>query len=161
MPGSPTTSFDRSEAASGGLTAREAAERLRTSGPNELPQALGVHPVVRFLAQFNNALIYFLIAAAVATALLGQFVDTTVIVAVVIVNAIVGFVQEGKAEKSLDAIRTTRKGNEPCPPSRRIPSNVLGYAKPPYHAGTTRAAPEAEDPKGSTPFAGKKPMPRS
>ncbi|KQT83873.1 HAD-IC family P-type ATPase [Aurantimonas sp. Leaf443] len=89
----------------GGLTSGEAAARLEVHGPNELPDAVRVHPVLRFLAHFNNALIYFLLAAALATTLLGHVVDTTVIVAVVLVNAIVGFVQEGKAEKSLDAIR--------------------------------------------------------
>ena len=60
---------------------------------------------MRFLAQFHNALIYFLLAAAVAAALLGHYVDAAVILAVVLVNAVVGFVQEGKAEKALNAIR--------------------------------------------------------
>lgn len=71
----------------GGLTSDEAAARLEVHVSNELPVAVGVHPVRRFLAQFNNALIYFLIAAAVGTAMLGQFVDTTVIAAVVTVVA--------------------------------------------------------------------------
>ena len=88
-----------------GLTADEAARRLREHGRNELPEAAGRHPVFRFLVQFHNALIYFLLAAAVAASLLGHYVDAAVIVAVVLVNAIVGFVQEGKAEKALDAIR--------------------------------------------------------
>jgi magnesium-transporting ATPase (P-type) len=61
--------------------------------------------MLRFLAQFHNALIYFLLAAAVAATLLGHYVDAAVILAVVLVNAIVGFVQEGKAEKALNAIR--------------------------------------------------------
>jgi magnesium-transporting ATPase (P-type) len=64
-----------------------------------------VHPVWRFLAQFNNALIYFLLAAAVAAWFLGHGVDAAVIVAVVTINALVGFLQEGKAEKALSAIR--------------------------------------------------------
>ncbi|MCD9033866.1 HAD-IC family P-type ATPase [Luteimonas sp. Y-2-2-4F] len=88
-----------------GLAADEAARRLQRHGPNALPAARGRPPWLRFLSQFNNALIYFLIAAAVAASVLGHLIDAGVIVAVVVVNAIVGFVQEGKAERALDAIR--------------------------------------------------------
>jgi magnesium-transporting ATPase (P-type) len=88
-----------------GLSSQQAAERLAAHGPNALPQARPRHPLLRFLAQFNNALIYFLLAAAVAAWVLGHGVDAAVIVAVVLVNALVGFIQEGKAEKALDAMR--------------------------------------------------------
>lgn len=88
-----------------GLTSAEATRRLQHYGPNALPTAPGRHPVLRFLGQFNNALIYFLLAAAVAAWVLGHHVDALVIVAVVTINAIVGFVQEGKAEQALNAIR--------------------------------------------------------
>ena len=88
-----------------GLSAGEAAKRLSTHGPNELPATVGRPALLRFLAQFNNVLIYFLLVAAVAAALLGHMVDAVVIAAVVIVNAIIGFIQEGKAEKALNAIR--------------------------------------------------------
>lgn len=88
-----------------GLTTQEAAARLARYGHNELKQTAGRHPIFRLLAQFNNALIYFLLAAAVTAFFLGHHVDAAVIVAVVAVNAVVGFVQEGKAEKALDAIR--------------------------------------------------------
>ena len=88
-----------------GLSAQEAAQRLRKHGPNALPPPTGRHPVFRFLAQFNSALIYFLLAGAGAAWALGHFVDAGVIVAVVLINAIVGFVQEGKAEDALAAIR--------------------------------------------------------
>ena len=90
---------------SDGLSASEAARRLATHGPNELPATAGRPALLRFLAQFNNVLIYFLLVAAVAAAVLGHMVDAVVIVAVVIVNAIIGFIQEGKAEKALNAIR--------------------------------------------------------
>jgi magnesium-transporting ATPase (P-type) len=89
----------------GGLTAGEAARRLQQHGPNELPATTGRHPLLRFLVQFHNALIYFLLAAVVGTLLLGHYVDAAVILAVVVANAVVGFVQEGKAEKALNAIR--------------------------------------------------------
>ena len=88
-----------------GLDPAEAARRLAAHGANELPPPPRVHPILRFLAQFNNSLIYFLLAAAVAAAALGHVIDAAVIVAVVLVNAIVGFVQEGRAEQALDAIR--------------------------------------------------------
>jgi magnesium-transporting ATPase (P-type) len=88
-----------------GLTVEEVARRLHDHGRNELPETARRHPLFRFLAQFHNALIYFLLAAAVAAALLGHYVDAAVILAVVLVNAIVGFAQEGKAEKALNAIR--------------------------------------------------------
>src|SRR6056297_423333 len=76
-----------------GLSTSVAAERLRDSGPNRLPEPPRAGPVVRFLRQFNNLLIYVLVAAAVVTAGLGHLVDTAVILAVVLVNAVIGFVQ--------------------------------------------------------------------
>ena len=88
-----------------GLSSAEAARRLEAHGPNELPAPPGRHPILRFLAQFNNPLIYFLLAAAVAAWVIDHRIDAVVILAVVMVNAIVGFVQEGKAEKALNAIR--------------------------------------------------------
>jgi magnesium-transporting ATPase (P-type) len=89
----------------GGLNDQEAARRLEIHGPNRLPPPKRHGPVVRFLLQFHNILIYVLLVAAGVTALLGHWVDTSVILAVVIINAIVGFVQEGKAESALAAIR--------------------------------------------------------
>ena len=88
-----------------GLDGGEAARRLREHGPNRLPEQRGRHPLLRLAAQFNNVLIWFLLAAAVAAGILGHLVDAAVILAVVMVNAIVGYAQEGKAERALDAIR--------------------------------------------------------
>ncbi|MGD9508140.1 MAG: HAD-IC family P-type ATPase [Geminicoccaceae bacterium] len=88
-----------------GLSADEARARRAAHGPNALPEARSRHPLVRFLAQFNNPLIYFLLLSAVAAWLLGHHVDASVILAVVLVNAVVGYVQEGKAEQALAAIR--------------------------------------------------------
>lgn len=89
-----------------GLTAKEAARRLEQDGPNALPPRHGRHPLARFLAQFHNVLIYLLLGSALVTGLLGHWVDTAVILAVVLVNAIVGFVQEGRAENAMAAIRS-------------------------------------------------------
>jgi magnesium-transporting ATPase (P-type) len=88
-----------------GLDAEEVQRRSHIHGPNRLPAPKRRGPLARFLAQFNNLLIYVLLVAAVVTALLGHWIDTYVIVAVVLVNSIIGFVQEGKAEKALEAIR--------------------------------------------------------
>jgi len=88
-----------------GLAAAEAARRLAQHGPNALPQAARRGALARFLAQFHNALIYFLLVAAVAAAVLGHVVDTAVIAAVVLVNALIGFIQEGRAEAALEAMR--------------------------------------------------------
>ncbi len=88
-----------------GLAADEAMRRLERHGPNRLPEVAARHPAMRLLAQFDNALIYFLLMAAVAAAVIGHYVDAGVIAAVVMINAVIGFVQEGKAEQALSAIR--------------------------------------------------------
>ncbi|MFZ2869975.1 cation-translocating P-type ATPase, partial [Zavarzinia sp.] len=87
-----------------GLGPEEAARRLTEHGPNSLAAGKSTSPVLRFLGQFNNALIYFLLASAVAAAAIGHLVDAGVIMAVTVINAVVGFLQEGKAEKALAAI---------------------------------------------------------
>lgn len=88
-----------------GLTEDEARQRLAAHGPNRLPAPQKRSDLIRFLLQFHNILIYVLLGAAVTTALLGHLADTLVILAVVVANAVIGFVQEGKAEKAMDAIR--------------------------------------------------------
>jgi len=88
-----------------GLSEAEAEERLHRYGPNRLPQVRKRGALVRFLLQFHNLLIYVLLAAGITTALLGDYVDTAVIVAVVVLNALIGFIQEGKAEAALEAVR--------------------------------------------------------
>jgi calcium-translocating P-type ATPase len=88
-----------------GLTAAEAARRLDAHGPNRLAEVQTRGPLPRFLAQFHNILIYVLLAAAVVTAALQHWVDTGVILAVVLANAVIGFLQEGKAEAAMAAIR--------------------------------------------------------
>jgi magnesium-transporting ATPase (P-type) len=89
-----------------GLTRDEAAQRLERHGPNVLPAEPPEHPLLRFLKQFRNVLIYVLLGAAGLTAVLGEWLDTGVILAVVVVNAVVGFIQEGKAEEALAGIRS-------------------------------------------------------
>ena len=88
-----------------GLSEEEAQKRLQTYGSNQLPETKMHSPFVRFMYQFHNILIYVLIAASIVTAVLGHWVDSAVILAVVFLNAVIGFVQEGKAENALKAIR--------------------------------------------------------
>ncbi len=88
-----------------GLTADEAAARLLSYGRNELVERGRKPPWRLLLEQFTNAMIIVLLAAAVVTALLGDLKDTVVILAIVILNGIVGFVQEYRAEQALDALK--------------------------------------------------------
>ena len=88
-----------------GLSAEDARQRLAAHGPNRLPEAKTRGPWLRFLAQFHNVLIYVLLAAGLVTTLLQHWLDAGVIFAVVLINAAIGFVQEGKAEDALKAIR--------------------------------------------------------
>ncbi|NNL56847.1 MAG: HAD-IC family P-type ATPase, partial [Pseudomonadales bacterium] len=87
-----------------GLSDDEALARKKRFGPNQLPLAPPRPAWHRLLAQFDNVLIYVLIGSGIASLLLGHLVDAAVIFAVVIINAIVGFIQEGKAEDALRAI---------------------------------------------------------
>jgi magnesium-transporting ATPase (P-type) len=88
-----------------GLTAPEAARRLGAVGPNRLPAPPKEGLLRRFLKHFNDLLIYILLGAAAVTAALGHWIDTGVILAVVLANAVIGFVQEGRAEQALEGIR--------------------------------------------------------
>jgi magnesium-transporting ATPase (P-type) len=87
-----------------GLSHKEAALRLTRYGPNVLPAAAQKSALRRFIAQFDNVLIYVLLGSAAITALLGHGIDTAVILLVVLLNAIIGYIQEGRAEKALEAI---------------------------------------------------------
>ncbi|WP_367383403.1 cation-transporting P-type ATPase [Roseobacter sp. HKCCD8198] len=87
-----------------GLPRAEAKRRLDVFGRNEPPARKRKSAVLRFLQHFNHVLIYVLIGAAIVTFLLGHPIDTGVILAVVVATAIIGFVQEGRAEKAMEAI---------------------------------------------------------
>ncbi len=97
--------LDLARTSAGGLTQAEAEARLQTHGPNRLAEVQPPGLLARLLRQFNNLLLFVLMAAALVTALMGHWVDTVVIMAVVVLNAVIGFIQEGKAEKALQAIR--------------------------------------------------------
>ncbi len=88
-----------------GLTDEEAVRRLARYGQNRLPSPPRRPAWLRFALQFHNVLIYVMLAAAAITLLLGHFMDTAVLLFAVVVNACIGFIQEGKAEQAIDAIR--------------------------------------------------------
>ena len=88
-----------------GLSAAEVASRRARHGPNRLPDAARRPAWLRLAVQFHNPLIYVLIVAGLVTLGLGGYVDAAVIFGVVVINAIIGHIQEGKAERALDAVR--------------------------------------------------------
>jgi magnesium-transporting ATPase (P-type) len=88
-----------------GLSQSEVQRRLDRYGSNRMPEGEKRSLLSRLLSHFNNVLIYVLLAAALVTMLLGHGIDAAVIVAVVLVNAIIGFIQEGRAEQALNAIK--------------------------------------------------------
>jgi Ca2+-transporting ATPase len=88
-----------------GLSADEAAARLRRYGPNALSQVGARRGIKIFLSQFTDFLVLVLIGACIVSAFLGEYVDAAAILAIVMLNGILGFVQEFRAEKSLQALR--------------------------------------------------------
>lgn len=99
------TVLETLESSPKGLSEHAAEQRLGHYGPNRLPTPRKPSVLLRFILQFHNILIYVLLGAAVMTALLGHYIDMGVILAVALINATIGFIQEGKAEKSMEAIR--------------------------------------------------------
>jgi magnesium-transporting ATPase (P-type) len=89
-----------------GLSSDAARARLNQYGPNLLPQSPRRSPLKRFFMQFHDVLIYVLMGAAAITGLMADWVDAGVILGVVLINAVIGFIQEGKAEEAVDAIRS-------------------------------------------------------
>ncbi|MFP4517363.1 MAG: cation-translocating P-type ATPase, partial [Desulfovibrionales bacterium] len=117
-----------------GLDSEEAGRRLQEHGPNVLPEPEKSNLLLRFLSHFNNMLIYILLVAAAFTAVLGEWIDMGVILAVVLINALIGFIQEGKAEKAMEAIRgmlspkatVLRNGEEQEIPARElVPGDIV------------------------------------
>jgi magnesium-transporting ATPase (P-type) len=112
-----------------GLDAGAASQRLVQYGPNRLPEGKKRGPLVRFLAQLNNVLVFVLLGAGFVKLMVGLWLDAAVILGVAIINALLGFFQEGKAEeKALDSIRNmlsaearTIRGGE----TRLIPAEEL------------------------------------
>jgi calcium-translocating P-type ATPase len=93
-----------------GLDAAEVQRRLEQYGRNKLPEGRKQGPFMRFLMQLNNILVYVLLAAGFVKLMVGLWLDAAIILGVVLINALLGFIQEGKAEKALDSIRNMLSG---------------------------------------------------
>ncbi|MBT8457820.1 MAG: ATPase P, partial [Rhodobacteraceae bacterium] len=117
-----------------GLTEAEAVERRQTSGWNELPEAATTGPLAIFLRQFSGFLILILLVAAAVAMALGEWVDAVAIGLVVLINAVLGFVQEWRAETALAALKSMlspkaiviRDGQERDIPARElVPDDLI------------------------------------
>ncbi|MBT0652014.1 cation-transporting P-type ATPase [Geomobilimonas luticola] len=111
-----------------GLDTFEVGHRQAQFGTNAITQKKGTSPLVLFLMQFHQPLVYILLAAVVITSLLGEWVDSGVIFGVVLVNAVIGFIQEAKAVKAIEALAqslTTTATVIRCEERRQIPATEL------------------------------------
>ena len=120
--------------ASTGLSATEAAQRLEANGRNELKEGKRVSPMQIFLGQFSNLIVWILIVAGVISGVLGEGVDAIAILAIVVLNAVIGFYQEFSAEKSIAALKkmtapsakVLRDGNVTVVPAAEVvPGDIL------------------------------------
>ncbi|MBE3556694.1 MAG: calcium-translocating P-type ATPase, SERCA-type [Firmicutes bacterium] len=88
-----------------GLSSEEAQRRLRSFGRNELEKAEKQHPLFLFIAQFKDFMVLVLLAATLLSILLGEYADALTILVIIVINAVLGFLQEYRAERSLEALR--------------------------------------------------------
>jgi len=125
--------FQTLDTSTSGLSSSEAISRLERYGHNEI-KVKKRGPLIRFLLQFNNGLLYVLIAAAILTAILAKFLDMYVIIGVIMATVVIGFIQEGKAEASLEALKNMlvlkctvlRDGEKETIPSRElVPGDIV------------------------------------
>jgi len=88
-----------------GLSEEEAQERVAQYGPNEIGREREISLIKKFLSQFNSFIVYILIAAVFISLILHEYIDSVVIVAILIVNAVLGFFQEYRAEKAIESLK--------------------------------------------------------
>ena len=126
--------FEKLQTSHAGLSAAEAAQRLAAQGANEIQEAKPVGRLTIFLRQFSSLIVWLLVIAAVVAAALGEIVDACAILAIVVLNGIIGFYQEHKAEQSIAALRkmtaplarVRRNGKSlMLPASQVVPGDVL------------------------------------
>ena len=117
-----------------GLDSAEVSTRFEKYGPNRLPEGRGRGPLMRLFAQFNSILVYVLLGAGFVKLMLNLWIDAVIIFSVVVLNALLGFIQEGRAEKALDSIRNmlsaearTVRGGETrlIPAEQLVPGDVV------------------------------------
>ena len=120
--------------ADSGLTAAAAAERLERFGPNEFVEKRQRSAWRLLIDQFTSAMIVVLLVAAAITALIGETKDTAIILAIVVFNGILGFIQEYRAEQAMDALkrmsspdaRVIRDGDVRSVPAREVvPGDIV------------------------------------
>lgn len=126
--------FDSLGSSKEGLSTEEAQKRLQEYGPNELKEKEKRTPVMIFLDQFKDFMIIVLIAAAIISGIIGEATDTIAIIVIVILNAVIGFVQEYRAEKAMAALKkmaapfaeVTRNGHRATiPASELVPGDIV------------------------------------
>ena len=121
-----------------GLTDAEAASRLEAQGPNELTARPPRSPLSIFVAQFASFLVFVLFAAAAVSALLGEWIDAAVIVAILVLNAALGTAQEYRAERAIEALKrltaptaqVIREGRLRVVPARELVSGDIMVLEP-------------------------------
>jgi Ca2+-transporting ATPase len=117
-----------------GLSEEEAKRRLQEFGPNELVERKRVTPLQIFLGQFKDIFVIMLLVATIISFLIGEIIDASTIAAIVVLNSVVGFVQEYRSEKAMEAMkkltapkaRVLRDGDELIIPAREIvPGDIV------------------------------------
>ncbi|MFA4918012.1 MAG: cation-translocating P-type ATPase [Thermodesulfovibrionales bacterium] len=125
---------DELKSSSQGISSEEAMRRLEEYGPNELTEKKKKTPFMMFLDQFKDFMILVLIAAAIISGIIGDATDTIAIVTIIILNAVIGFIQEYRAEKAMSALKrmaaptatVIRNGfPENIPASHLVPGDVV------------------------------------
>ncbi len=120
--------FKELKSSKNGLTDEDVAKRLAKHGPNELTMQKGTSPIIIFLSQFKDLMVIILIIATIISAALEEYIDSVVILIILILNAIIGFSQEYKAEKAIMALQALtapnatviRNGKELLVPAREL-----------------------------------------
>ncbi len=102
---SPNDALKRLGSSGSGLSSSEAKSRLQEHGPNELERKKKTPAILMLLRQFRSPLVYILLAAAIVEFALGRYLDASVIMAVLLFMATIGFIQEGRAERAMEALR--------------------------------------------------------
>lgn len=126
--------FEELKTSHEGLSSQKASERLKKYGPNELKEKKKKTVLMMFLEQFKDFMIIVLIAAAIISGIIGELSDTIAIIVIVALNAIIGFVQEYRAEKAMAALKkmaalsaTVIRDGKPLdiPASELVPGDVV------------------------------------
>jgi len=97
--------LELTQSSNNGLSSSEAEKRLLEQGPNSLKEKKKISPIMIFLHQFRDFMILILLAAAVISGIIGDVTDTIIIIAIILLNSIIGFIQEYRAEKALEALK--------------------------------------------------------